>query len=72
MIEKNIELVKTYSYKQKCSHIYTCAKTAYGVDETLENLINKVLEKVCSAEKNDGVSQISESDGDDNYVKLSD
>ena len=54
------------------SYIYTCAKTAYGVDETLENLINKVLEKVCSAEKNDGVSQISEIDGDDNYVKLSD
>ena len=55
MINKNVVI-----------YIYTCAKTAYGVYETLENLINKVLEKACSAEKNDGVYQISESDGDDN------
>ena len=67
-----MNLVKTYCDKQKCSHIYTCAKTGYGVDEIFENLNTKILKKVNSAEKNYGISQISESDEDDNYVKLSD
>ena len=46
-----MNLVKTYCDKQKCSHIYTCAKTGYGVDETFENLNTKILKKVNSAEK---------------------
>ena len=46
-----MNLVKTYCDKQKCSHIYTCAKTGYGVDETFGNLNTKILKKVNSAEK---------------------
>ena len=63
MIEKNDQAVKAYCDKEKCSHIYTSAKTGYGVDDAFEKLINKVLEKVSSSEKNGGVSQISQRKG---------
>ena len=45
-LEKRSSEINSYCAKENCKHFYTSAKTRYQVEETFDNLIKSVLNKI--------------------------